>query len=179
MASDTTKLNTGEGSIGPSAKECGGESVRNSREVKRKRAALSASLANDSVGTRRSVCTGPRQGERTSLHSGHPPLLSVYPPSTTDGLSSGVSAGAAMKIELAVPTAESDGDGEKECRKQVVPLRGESRKRGNNGVISSVIGSTGRLCGSPAVVSGYLGTFDDVAFEGARENSNVKFELGV
>ncbi|CAN0022283.1 unnamed protein product [Sphacelaria rigidula] len=155
MASDATKVNTAEGCIGRSATEGGGESVANSREVKRKRAVVPGSVANDSVGTCRRVCTGARQSVRTPLFSGNPPLLSRYPPSTTAGLFSGVRAGAAMKIELTVPTGESDGDGLRECREQVALSRNESRNRGSNGVINSGIASTGRLCGSPAVVPGH------------------------
>ncbi|CAM9639367.1 unnamed protein product [Sphacelaria rigidula] len=165
--SDTAKLNTGEGAPGRGPTETSGESVADSRGTKRTRAAFSGPVANDFVGGRRNA------GVRT-------PLLSGCPLSTTgEKVTFGTKAGAGMKVEVAVPSPTHSSDEMSECREFADSSSRWTSARGGRGFVSSDGESRGRTCSSPIVVPGHLGELDDVAFEEARKDPNVKFELGV
>ncbi|CAM9421105.1 unnamed protein product [Sphacelaria rigidula] len=177
---DTTKLNPGKGTPGRSATEGGEGSVADIRGVKRKRAALSGSGANDGVGARRSLCAGPRQGERSPSLSGRPHLLLRHPPPMADDeVSLRAGARAGMKVELAVPSPTHGGDGTRMFQKRASPSSRWGSEGGGSGFTSSGCGGTGGGFGSPATVTRCLGTFDHVAFEVVEEDLDVKLELGV
>ncbi|CAM9788759.1 unnamed protein product [Sphacelaria rigidula] len=177
---DTTKLNPGKGTPGRSATEGDGGSVANIRGVKRKRAALSGSGANDGVRARHSVCASSGLVERTPSLSGRPRLLLEHPTSRADDeVSLRAVARAGMKVELAVPSPAHGGDGTRMFHKQASPSSGWSSERGSSGVIGSDDSGTGWACGLLATVPGCLGTFDDETVGKVDEALNVKLELGV
>ncbi|CAM9634642.1 unnamed protein product [Sphacelaria rigidula] len=171
--SDTAKLNTGESAPDRGPTEASGESVADVRGTKRMRAAFSGPVANDFVGAPRNADAGPRHGVRIASLSG-------CPLSRTGGkMTFGTTAAAGMKVEVAVPSPTHSGDGMRECRKLVGSLSSWTSARGCSGFVSSDGESTGRICSSPAVVTGRLGELDDVAFEEAKKDSSVKLEPGV
>ncbi|CAM9441666.1 unnamed protein product [Sphacelaria rigidula] len=179
VVSDTTKLNTGKGIPDRSATEGGRGSVANVRGVKRKRATLSGSGANDGKDARRSFCAGSIQEERTPSLSGRPLLLPRHPHSRADDeapLRAGARAG--MKVELTVSSPIHGGDGTRMFQKQASPSSGWGSKD-DSGFTSAACGGTGWGCGSPATVTRCLCTFDGMALEEVEEDSNVKLELGV
>ncbi|CAM9887986.1 unnamed protein product [Sphacelaria rigidula] len=166
-APDTAKLHSGEGTPLHSPTKVDGGSVADVRGTKRKHPGFSGSVINDGVGARRSAFAGPRQVVRTK-----------HPASGAGEMFLEASAGDWMEVKLAVRSATHGGDTGREGREQP----GRSIDWTNEGRRSSVFGSgsisSGRLCGSPAMARGRLGTFH-VDFEQVEENSNVKLELGV
>ena len=178
--SDTSELNIDETTPVVCAAEGDGGSIAEVRGVKRKRAALSGTDANDSVGARRSSCAGSREGEKTPTLLGRFLLLPGHRPSRADDeVYSRAGAGAGMKIELAVPSPKDGGDRMRKSAEQASPSRGWSSERGSSRCIGNCGEGTGRLCDSLIVVPGCLGTFDYVALEKVEEDPNVKLELGV
>ena len=121
---DTTKLSTNEGSPGRSVSEGDGESVADVLGVKRKRAVLSGSGANDGARARRSLCVDSRQGEMTPTFSGRFCSLPGYPPLRADDqVCSRAGAEAGIKVELTVPSPTHGYDEMRESREQASPSR--------------------------------------------------------
>ncbi|CAM9293047.1 unnamed protein product [Sphacelaria rigidula] len=171
--SDTAKLNTGEGAPGRGPTEDSGESVAHVRGTKRNRAAFLGPVANGFVCARHNADVGPGQGVRI-------PLLSGCKLSRTGGkVTFGTTAGVGMKVEMAVPSPTHSGDGMRGCRKLAASSSSRRSVRGGSGLVSSGGESDGQTCSSLAVVPGRLGEVDDAAFGVAKEDSNVKLELGV
>ncbi|CAM9333076.1 unnamed protein product [Sphacelaria rigidula] len=166
-------LTTGAGTSSHSSTEGDGGCDADARGTKRIRVTYLGSGASHSVGARRCVDLPPGQGDTV------PPLVSGHPSLGHNNVSLKATAGAGMKVELAVLPHAGTREGMKQRSTRVALSSDRGVASGSNKAShSSDDESMRRPRGSLAVLSGQLVVCDDVESEEATECANVKLELG-